>query len=311
MKIRLVSFFALWPILASACTTSALTGGDRLQVVATTSLVADAVSVVAGERIDLHVLLPPDADPHTFEPSPQEVALITRADLVFMNGLGLEGFMQDILENAGSNAEVVIVSRGVDTIALGEAHVEESAESEHDDGQGGEDPHVWMNPLNVSIWTQNIADALAELDPENAEPYQANAMAYIAELEDLDAWALEQVGQLPMEKRILITDHESFGYFAEHYGFILVGALIPGYSTAGEPSAAELAALEAAIREHDVPAIFVGISVNPALAEQVTSDTGIQLIPLYTESLSSEKGRPSTYLEMMRFNVEAITAALK
>jgi ABC-type Zn uptake system ZnuABC Zn-binding protein ZnuA len=253
------------------------------------------------------VLLPPDADPHSFDPSPQEVALITRADLVFMNGLGLEIFMQDILDNADSQATVVSVSEGVEAIELGEEH----EEGEEEEEQGGEDPHVWMNPLNLRVWAENIAEALSQLDPDSAQAYQINSTAYIAELEELDAWAAEQIAQIPEEQRILVTDHESFAYFAEHYGFTLVGALIPGYSTAGEPSAADLAALEQAIGEYDVPAIFVGISVNPALAEQVARDTGTRLVPVYTESLSAETGQPSTYLEMMRYDVEAIVAALK
>jgi ABC-type Zn uptake system ZnuABC Zn-binding protein ZnuA len=278
-------------------------------MVATTSLVADVVSAVAGDLVDLEVLLPPDADPHSFDPSPQEVALITRADLVFMNGLGLEIFMQDILENADSQAKVVSVSEGVEAIELGEEHEDEVEGDEEE--QGGEDPHVWMNPLNLRVWAENIAGALSELDPDNAQAYRSNAAVYITNLEELDNWAMGQIAQIPEEQRILVTDHESFTYFAEHYGFTLVGALIPGYSTAGEPSAADLAALEQTIGEYEVPAIFVGISVNPALAEQVARDTGTQLVPVYTESLSGQAGQPSTYLEMMRYDVEAIVAALK
>jgi ABC-type Zn uptake system ZnuABC Zn-binding protein ZnuA len=148
------------------------------------------------------------------------------------------------------------------------------------------------------------------LDPANAETYRANAAAYIAELTALDEWIEEQVAQVPPERRKLVTDHEVFGYFAQRYGFEQVGAVISGVSTLAEPSAQEMAALQERIGELDVPAIFVGTTVNPTLAESVARDTGTQIVELYTGSLSDAGGPAPTYIEYMRYNVSRIVEAL-
>lgn len=295
--------------LAAACAPVAPLDSGLPNVVATTALVGDVAAAVGGDLIDLHVLLPKSADPHSFEPSARDAALVADADLVLTNGLGLEEFLQGLLENAGGDSQVLAVSDGIATIDF-QAGV--NGGTHGDDGQAGSpDPHVWMNPLNVRTWAQNIADAYSALDPNHVDDYQANAEAYIASLEALDAWAQKQISQLPPGRRVLVTDHDSFGYFADHYGFKVVGAMIPSYSTLGEPSAAEIAALEGAIAQFDIPAIFVGVSMNPALGEQVASDTGVQLVPVYTGSLSDTPGGPTTYIEMLRYDVEAIVAALK
>jgi ABC-type Zn uptake system ZnuABC Zn-binding protein ZnuA len=168
-----------------------------------------------------------------------------------------------------------------------------------------------MNPLNVKMWADNIAEALAAADPAHAEDIRANAQAYRAELDALDAWAAQQLSLIPSEARVLVTDHESLGYFADHYGFEIVGALIPSLSTVSEPSAGELAQLEDAISQYGVKAIFVGSSMNPSLADRVAADTGIQVITLYTESLSAPDGPAPSYLDLIRFDVAAIVAALQ
>ena len=298
-----------------------LGAGERLRVVATTTIVADVVKNIGGERIALSTLLPVGADPHAFEPTPRDVASISAAHVVFANGAGLEAFLDNLLRNAGEGVAVVDLSQGIELLESAEAeshhgeaegeHHEGEAEGEHGHHHGGADPHIWFDPHNVMVWADTIAEALGALDPQGAETYRANAAAYKARLQELDAWIKGLVAQVPQENRRLVTDHTAFTYFAQRYGFEQVGAVFPGYSTLAEPSAADLAALETAIREQEVRAVFVGLTVNPSLAQRVAEDTGVQLVFLYTGSLSEPDGPAGDYLAMMRYNVSAIVAALR
>jgi len=279
----------------------ALDEGERLRVVATTNIVADVVQNVGDDRIDLTVLMPPGTDPHAFEPAPQDAAAVADAHVVFVNGAGLEAFLDKLLQSAGGDATVVPVSVGVELRQLEGGHGK----------QRGYDPHTWFDPNNVIVWTHNIERALSALDPANAGVYAANAEAYEERLRELDAWIREQVAQVPEANRKLVTDHAAFGYFARRYGFEQVGAVFPGYSTLAGPSAQELAELEDAIDELGVKAVFVGLTVNPDLAQRVADDTGTQLVFLYTGSLSEPGGPAGDYLSLMRYNVSAIVEALR
>jgi ABC-type Zn uptake system ZnuABC Zn-binding protein ZnuA len=284
-------------VLLSACTPTSQADSEKIQIVTSSQIVGDVVSNISRDLVDVTFLISPGTDPHAYEPAPRDAAQLAEADLIFINGLGLEETLQPLLNEHAK--KTVDVSAGIQTLVL----VEE--------GESGPDPHVWTNPQNVKLWVDNIAEALAELDPQNADAFATNAVEYKTELDQLDEWAMAQIAQIPAEERVLVTDHEAFGYFAEHYGFEIVGVVIPGYSTLSESSAGELAALETAIDEMHVQAIFVGVSMNPSLANQVAQDTGVQLIPIYTESLSDASDPASTYLEMIRFDVETIVAALK
>jgi len=275
--------------------------GEKLKVVATTTIVGDAVAQVGGDDIDLSVLLPAGTDPHSYTPTPQDVAKVEQADVIFANGAGLEVFLENLIESAGASDKVVHVSEGIDLLTFG------SHEHEHEGG----DPHTWVDPNNVMVWVTNIEQKLSEADPANASVYAAGAKAYTTELKNLDAWIREQVAQIPVADRKLVTDHVLFGYFAEEYGFEQVGALIPGYSTLAEPSAKELAEIEDAIRELGVKAVFVGNTVNPVLAQRVANDTGTQLVFVYSGSLSDPDGDAPSYLEYIRYNVSAFVEALK
>lgn len=281
-----------------------LKDGDKLRAVATTNIVADVVANVGGNKIELTGLLPAGADPHTYEPTPRDLRAMADAHVIFANGVGLEAFLDEMLENAGSDAPVIPVSHGVELLELDPL---EDGGEEHQ----GADPHTWFDPNNVVIWVHNIEHALSELDPANVEVYEADAQAYVEKLEALDAWIREQVAQIPEENRKLVTDHRVFGYFADEYGFEQVGAVIKAYSTIAEPSARELAELEDDIRKYDVPAVFAGTTVNPRVAERIAQDTGITLVPLYTGSLSEPSGEAATYIDFMRYDVNAIVAALK
>lgn len=302
-KHRSMFLLMIIPFLLAACTgQTAAVNENRLQLMATTSVVADIVRQVGGERVSVEVLLPLGTDPHSFTPTPNDITRLAQAELLFINGAGLEEFLNAMIENSGANLRIVDLSA---TLQLRRTQGEDAEEGH------GDDPHTWMDPNNVIVWSQVIADALTQSDPANKDVYQANAKVLQADLEELDSWVRQQVGQIPLDQRQLVTDHLVFGYFADRYGFQQVGAIIPGFSTLSEPSAQELAQLEDAIQQLHVPALFVGWTGNRNLAERIAEDTGIQIIPLYTHSLSPAGGEADTYQDFIRYNVNAIVAGIK
>lgn len=281
--------------------------GEPLRVAATTTIVGDVVARVGGDAIQLTVLLPPGADPHTYEPRPADLAAIAQAHVLFVNGLGLEEFLERTLRNVAGDLPVVSVSEGIQPRPLEEPHEEEGKEGE---AHGEVDPHVWLDVRNVMVWVENVRQALSALDPDHADLYAANAAAYRAELEALDAWILEQVAQVPPQNRKLVTNHPTFGYFADRYGFEQVATVYP-LGPGAEPSARHIAELEETIRRVGVPVLFVETTVSPKLAQQVARDMGIAVVILYTDSLGGLGSGAESYGAMMRYNVTAIVDALK
>ena len=191
----------------------------------------------------------------------------------------------------------------------------EDEEDHHDDEEehhdhGEFDPHMWMDPTLVAMWATEIAEVLAELDPAHATEYAARADSFVGELDELDAWIQAEVAAVPRDRRILVTDHDVFGYFADRYGFTVLDTIIPGFSTVSEPSARHLASLREAITEHSIPAIFVGLTVDSQVARVVADDLGIEVVSVYTGSLGEPGGPASTYRDFMRTNVERIVTAL-
>ncbi len=304
---RTTSLFLLaaFIIMASSCGSVTRTASTGLNVLATTSIVADVVAQVGGKYVNLTTLLPVGTDPHEYAPRPQDVAALSDTQIVFANGAGLEEFLDPLLESAGATGKLVEVSAGIELLAFEEEHHEEGEEHE------GGDPHTWMDPNNVLIWVDNIAAALAATDPAHAPDYQANAAAYAASLRDLDAWVRAQVDQVPPANRILVSDHAVLGYFAARYGFTQLGTITGSFSTEAAPSAQELAALEDEIVVSGAKAIFVTESSNQAMTDQVAQDTGIQAVWLYHASLTDATGPAPTYLDFVRYNVNAIVNALK
>ncbi|MFO8036432.1 MAG: metal ABC transporter substrate-binding protein [Anaerolineales bacterium] len=283
--------------------------GGRLRVVATTNIVGDVVGEVGGAWIDLTVLLPPGSNPHAYQPAPRDMSAVSEADVIFANGLKLETFLEDILASAGGEAKVVIVSEGVEVRVFNEKHEEGEGTADHD--LKNPDPHVWFDPRNVIIWTENIESALAALDPAHSGTYRRRSDAYREQLRELDEWIADQVAKIPEENRELVTDHTAFGYFANRYGFEQVGAVVPAPTTEAQPSGKQLAQLEEKIQAYDVQAIFVGRDFDPALSARVAEDTGVQLVPLHFGSLTPPDGEAPTYLTYMRENVRAIVKALR
>ena len=311
--------------------------GDRVLAVATTNIVGDIVARIGGERISLSVIMPLGADPHVFQPTPRDARRVADAALVFANGAGLEDeFLGDLIRSAGPRMVVELSAhlplRRVDEARRehdeGDEHHEEGEhEEEGEHHEGGEDeheeddqhaghehgefdPHVWMDPTLVAGWADEIAEVLAEVDPEHAAEYAARAAELAAELRELDEWIMAQVEGVPRHRRVIVTDHDALAYFAHRYGFELLDSVVPGVSTASEPSVRHLAELRDLIAEHATPAIFVGTTVNPRVAEVIAADLGIVVVPIHTGSLSEAGGPADTYDRLMRTDVERIVTAL-
>jgi manganese/iron transport system substrate-binding protein len=298
--------------------TSVTLNGRKLRVVATTNLVGDVVAQIGGDHIELSTLLAPGTDPHAYQLAPADRQLLEDADVLLINGLGLEAGMLPVLDELDNSVPVVAVSIGIETIEFGghegEAAEHEEAEhegEEHEHHHEGADSHTWQSVPNVIVWTENIALALSALDPAHADAYTAAATDYHAELEALNSELHSLVDTLPVEQRKVVTDHDSLGYLAHEYGFTVVGTVIPSLSTVASASAQELAALEEQIANEGVKAIFVGTTVNPQVAEQLAADRGIKVVPIYTDSLSDANGPAPTYVEFMRFNLQTIVDALR
>lgn len=313
------------PSNSVAPTTSTASAENRapLRVVASTNILGDVVHNVGQDRIELVTLLPVGADPHSYSATPADLRAISEAQVIFVVGEGIEESLLGVLENRAEGSLLVAVNDGIELTELGEAHEHDDEhaedEHEHEEGEGDHsdehrhhvDPHTWTSVPNVITWVTTIADALAAQDPTNADAYASNAAAYTAALTALDEEIRAQVATIPAEQRLLVTDHETFGYFAREYGFTVVGTVIPSFSTAAAPSAQELAALQTQIHEMGAPAIFVGSTMATNLADQLAGDLGIPVVPLYADSLSAADGPAATYLEMMRYSSQTIVEALR
>lgn len=297
-SIETVSISSLQPIQPSS--------GRQIRILATTSFAHEVVSSVAGDDLPVQRLLPLGVDPHAFEPTPRDLRAIADADVLFINGLGLESFLVETLRNTGGDAMVVSLSEGIEPLQFGAA----SQGGGNSGLEAGPDPHVWLDPVLMQRWAQNAAQALGALDPAHAEGYASRGRAYQEMLGALDDWILTQIEPIPIQNRVLVTDHEALGYFAARYQFQVVGTIIPAYSTLAEPSAKGLADLERIVEQTGAKAVFVSTDVNPSTAARLTSDTGLQLVRLYLGSLSAPSGPASTYLQLMHYNVSAIVQAL-
>jgi ABC-type Zn uptake system ZnuABC Zn-binding protein ZnuA len=247
--------------------------------------------------------MPVDTDPHAFSATPRDVARLAGADLVLVNGLGLESFLGDLLSVAGTG-RVVVVSRTITPRAL--AHGEE-----HGHHEGCEDPHVWFDPVQVQAWARVIGEELARRDPAQAGVIRERTEAYVQRLKELDTWARGRLAGLPAARRQLVTDHDAFGYFAGRYGFTIVGCVLPGFSSSAEASARDLARLHDLMRTTGVRSIFVEQAGNPAVARRLGEATGAELVALPTCSLSAAGGPAATYEAFFRHVVESVARSLE
>lgn len=266
-------------------------------VVTSASIFADMTEMIAGGHVRVESVVPIGGDPHIYEPTPSDVQLVSRANLVLINGLTFEGWMNELIENSGTIAETITITEGIGTIAS-----EEYANSS--------DPHAWMTAANGLIYVRNIRDALIELDPFNRKVYEFNAGVYLQQLEDLDAEIFRQIASIPEKDRILITSHDAFRYYGRHYGIQVEAAL--GTSTDAEVQTSDVNRLTNIIRDTGVPAIFVESTINPKLIRQIAIDNDVIIGGyLYADSLGEPDTEAGTYLGMLTFNTNTIVQALK
>ena len=288
---------------------------EKLNVVASFSILGDIAANVGGNRIELTTLVGPDADAHAYEPKPDDAVAMSKAKVVLINGLGFEGFMERLAKTSATSAAIVEVAKGVETIKPGEGdHHHEGEEVAHqtagaDDNHGEIDPHAFQSVPNVRKYVTAIADAFCEADRAGCISYRANAQVYDEKLASLDAEIRASVASLPGEKRTIITSHDAFGYFAHEYGLTFLAP--EGVSTESEASAADVARLVDQIREDKASAIFVENISDPRLVDQIASETGIKVGgSLYSDALSGKDGPAASYIDLMRHNMITIKGAI-
>lgn len=295
-------------LLLAGCGSVPQNADNALNVLASTTFLADITQNVAGDRAQVVSLLPIGSDPHAYQATPADVVKISESTILILNGIEYEHFIKPLLENADGERLVIVASDGLEPHLMEkDAGDEHEGEEEHEAG----DPHMWLDPNLVITYVENIRDGLSQADPGGAEVYRSNAEAYIAQLKDLDSFIKSQVESIPAERRLLVTNHEALGYFAERYGFTIVDTILPSFSSEASASAQEVASAIEKIKLSGAPAIFLGEVENDSLAEQIASETDIKVVrDLYLETLTD--GPPAaTYIEMMKYNVTQIADALK
>ncbi len=321
-------------LFAAGCGGGGNGGGDGLEVVATTTQVADLVRQVGGEEVEVTQVLQPNTDPHDYEPRPADVQAFVDASIVFRSGGHLDEWTEDLIKDSGSEAEVVDLSSGLPVELFGghdhghgdeggsedEEHAheddhgtDEHAGDEHADDHGDEevDPHWWHDPVNARAAVTQIEKALAEKDPESKAAFRANAEAYDTELAAMNKTIAKCFASIPAAERKMVTDHDAFNYFAERYDIEVVGAVIPALTTQAQPSAGDLAELEKTIRDENVKAVFPESSVSKKLADAVAGDTGASTdYELYGDTLGPEGSDGETYIGMIQSNANNIMLGL-
>jgi len=283
-------------LIGSLFLANAVHAQERLKVVATATMFEDMARMISGDLLEVVSIVPVGGDPHIYEPTPSDVRLVAEADLILRNGLTFEGWLDELIANSGTKADVVTITKDIPAIAS-------------DQYQNATDPHAWMSARNGLKYIENVYDALVRLDPENADIYTFNYRLYQQQLEDLDQWIRTEIEKIPLAKRVLITSHDAFRYFGKAYGIRVEAAL--GTSTDAEVQTSDIVNLSNTIRETGVPAIFVESSVNPKLLEQIAKDTKIRIGgKLYSDSLGDKDSPAGSYIGMLRHNTETIVKAL-
>ena len=272
----------------------------KVQVATTISVIQNMVERVGGDRVEAFSIVPVGGSPETFQPSPRDAGRISESRVVFENGAGLDTWVEDLVESAGNEEQLVVeLSEGLEPLEGGEHdHGEEHAEG---------NPHFWLDVQNARHYVLRIQDALMEVDPEGAEEYEANAEEYLAELEELDGYIREKAQDIPEERRKLVTFHDAFPYFAKAYGFELVGVVLE--NPEAEPSSREVAEVVSKIEEERVPAVFTEPQFNSALADTIAEEAGVEVYELYTDTLVEDE-TGDTYEAMMHTNIDRISEAL-
>lgn len=282
---------------------------DKLSVVATFSIIGDFAKQVGGARIELRTLVGPDSDAHVYEPKPADAIALARADVVLVNGLLFEGFLQRLVEASGTSATIATLTEGADIL-----HDPNGGHYHYVNGEAifhaaPNDPHAWQSVANAKVYVQNIARAFCEADKEGCPSYEANAATYVGELANLDVEVKQAIDAIPAERRVAVVAHNAFRYFERDYGVTFLSP--QGVSTESEASAADVASLIREIREKRAAAVFAENIADARLVEQIASEAGLALGgTLYSDALSPEDGPSPTYVELMRHNVNTLGKAI-
>ena len=272
----------------------------RKRAVATISIIADLVRNVGGDRLEVRALVGANGDAHVYSPTPGDAKEVAAAAIVFVNGLGLEGWLPRLVTASGSKAPTVVVSKGITPLRMA---------NENHPGRTVIDPHAWQSIVDAKIYVANIRDALAAVDPAGKAAYDANAQAYLAKLDELENEVRTAIATIPADRRKIITTHDAFGYFGAAYGMSFIAP--EGVSTESEPSAKDVARIIRQVRKQKIPAVFLENVSDPRLIRQIARETGAAIGgKLYSDALSEPNGPAATYIDMMRHNVRELAKAL-
>ncbi|ADW74917.1 MULTISPECIES: metal ABC transporter substrate-binding protein [Rahnella] len=285
-------------LAVAALLSSPLAMAKTVNAVASFSILGDIVQEVGGEHVKVTTLVGPDGDPHSFEPSPKDSKAINASDVVFVSGLGLEGWIDRLVTASGYKGHLVTASEGVNSRKMEE------------DGKQITDPHAWNSMANGVIYATNVMNALIKVDPEDADYFRQRGTAYIEQLQKLDAWAKTEFTGIPQSKRKVLTSHDAFGYFGQEYHVSFMAPV--GFSTEAEASASGVASLIKQIKAEKVKTYFIENQTDPRLVKQIAAASGAE--PggeLYPEALSGPKGPATTYVKAFKHNVETIVASMK
>lgn len=271
---------------------------NTVQAVASFSVLADIVKNVGGEHVAVKSLVGPNGDPHSFEPTPKDSQSLAHADLVFVSGLGMEGWMDRLITSSGYKGQTIVASSGINTRKMEE------------DGKTITDPHAWNSMQNGAIYATNVMNALIASDPTDAAYFRQRGNAYIEQLNKLDSWAQQEFAQIPQSKRKVLTSHDAFGYFGQRYGVSFLSPV--GFSTESEASASDVASLIKQLKKEKINAWFIENQTDPRLVKQIASATGAkQGGELYPEALTEKGGEADSYVAAFKHNVTAMVASMK
>jgi zinc/manganese transport system substrate-binding protein len=276
------------------------TPANKIKAVATISIIGDLVRNVGGDRLEVTTLVGPNGDAHVYSPTPGDAKELAAANIVFVNGLGLEGWMTRLVTAAVPKAPMIVVSNGVTPRKMPD---------EDSPGKTVIDPHAWQSVAEARIYIANIRDGLAAADPAGKAVYAANAQAYLGKLDQVDKEIRAAIAGIPADRRKIITTHDAFGYFGAAYGMSFIAP--EGVSTDAEPSAKDVARIIRQIKKQKIPAVFLENITDPRLMQQIARETGARIGgKLYSDALSEPAGPAGTYIDMMRHNARELTKAL-
>lgn len=319
-RLAVAGALALGLSLPFALPAAAQDAAPKIPVVASFSILGDLVKEVGGDRVAVTTLVGPNGDAHVFQPAPADAKKVAAAQIVFVNGLGFEGWIDRLVKASGTKAEIVVATKGItpremadededDHAAQGHKDHDHAKKGEHDHDHGGIDPHAWQSVANAEIYVANIRDALIAADPAGKAAYEANASAYTAKLEALDAQVKAAMAAIPESRRRIITSHDAFGYFGAAYGIEFIAP--QGVSTESEASAKDVARIIRQIKAENIPAVFMENISDPRLVKRIAKETQAKIGgELFSDALSDDKGPASTYIDMMKNNITQLSSAL-